>query len=150
MSGGDGFGGGYAGLTRGQYRLLLVGFVFPLVGALFGLVFAGFALAGAAVGGTAPFVLVPGLALGGWMQVETALAGGRDPARATGAKRRMRALLLVPVVLIPLAVVLALLALVHIPTAVTDLPLAALVSGLIGAAFLPATVKVRGIPWLHG
>jgi uncharacterized membrane protein len=94
-------------------------------------------------------VLVPGLALGGWIQVETAIAGSRDPVRAAGAKHRMRTLHLVPVVLIPLAAVLALAALVRITTAVTDLPWAALVFGLIGAAFLPATFKARGIPWLQ-
>lgn len=89
------------------------------------------------------------LPLASWMQVETAIAGSRDRVRAVGAKHRMRTPLLVPTVLTPLAVMLALAALVRITTAVTDLPWAALVFGLIGAAFLPATFKVRGIPWLQ-
>ena len=141
--------GGYAGLTTGEYRLFLIGFAVPLMAALFGIVLPCFAMATGGAGGSALFVLAPGFVLAGWGQVEMAIAGGRDPARAARAKRRLRGLLLVPMLLIPLAVLVSAVGLLRLPSGEVYPAGYGLVVALIGGAFLLATARARRTPWLQ-
>ena len=142
--------GGYAGLTAGQYRMFLVGFAVPLMAAVFGIVFPCYAMATGGIRGSELFVLVPGFVLGGWAQVETAIAGGRNPARAAAAKRRIRGLFLIPMVLIPLALLASIVGLLRLPAGDAYPAGYGLIVALIGSAFLLATVRARRIPWLQG
>jgi hypothetical protein len=142
--------GAYAGLTPGQYRTFLAGFAVPLMAGIFGIVFPVFAMATGAIKGSDLFVLVPGFVLAGWTQVEMALAGGRDPARAAAAKGRVRGLLLVPMLLIPVAAAVSLVGLLRLPAGQAYPAGYGLVVAVIGAAFLPLTARARRIPWLQG
>ena len=143
------FDGGYAGLTSGQYRAFLAGFCVPLMTALFGIVLPCFVMATGDIAGSPLFVLVPGFVLAGWTQVEVAIAGGRNIARATGAKRRIRSLLIVPIAMVPVALLTSVVGVIRAPGRNNDLLWCLLVAVLIGAAFLPFTVRARRMPWLQ-
>ena len=61
----------------------------------------------------------------------------------------MRGLLLVPMALIPLALLLSIIGLLSLPARDVDLAYTGLVIAMIGAAFLFFTVRARQIPWLQ-
>ena len=142
--------GGHESPTPAQYRTFLIGFAVPLVTALFGVVLPCFAMTTGHIAGSEPYILIPTFFFCGWGQLDLTITAARDPSRASRAKRRIRGLLLVPMALIPLALLTSAIGVARVSATSTDLAWVGLVVALIGAAFLPLTARARRLPWLQG